>query len=191
MMVLAAGAAGYMIARQLQSPAPSLQSGTALPQPRPMPQFELEDHQGAPFGNTQLSGKPSLLFFGFTHCPDVCPTTLALMAQLAREPALKDLRQIFVTVDPDRDNREMLQRYVDAFGGGMIGIRGEDAALKPLLEGIGVAHMKQPLPGGGYTVDHSATLFYIDRTGHLAAVFSPPFSLDALRADLAVMLGVR
>jgi len=186
--MLAAAAAGYIVSRQLQHPLPVLQSGTALPQPRPLAAFQLENQDGAPFGNAQLAGEPSLVFFGFTHCPDVCPTTLALMAQLAREPSLHGLRMIFVSVDPARDDQRMLRQYVQAFGGGITGLRGNDAALDPLLRGLGVARAIQPLPGGDYTVDHSATLFYTDRSGRLAAIFSPPFSLPSLRADLAALL---
>jgi len=186
--MLAAAAAGYIVSRQLQHPLPVLQAGTALPQPRPLASFQLENQDGAPFGNAQLAGQPSLVFFGFTHCPDVCPTTLALMAQLAREPSLRGLRMIFVSVDPARDNQQMLRQYVEAFGGGITGLRGNDAALDPLLHGLGVARAIQPLPGGDYTVDHSATLFYTDRSGRLAALFSPPFSLASLRADLAALL---
>ncbi len=188
LMMLAAAAAGYMVARQLQRGAPELNSGTALPQPRAIASFSLQDHRGAPFGNAQLRGGPSLLFFGFTHCPDVCPTTLALMAQLARDPDLAQLRMLFVTVDPKRDDALTLQRYVTAFGGNLTGLRGEDAALDPLLTSVGAARNIQPLPGGDYSVDHSATLFYLDKQGRLTAVFTPPFALDALRMDLLTLL---
>ncbi|HYP79962.1 MAG TPA: SCO family protein [Steroidobacteraceae bacterium] len=190
-MVLAAAAAGYMVARQLQHQVPALQSGTALPQPRSLARFELTDHHGRPFGPEQLAGKPSLVFFGFTHCPDVCPTTLALMAQLAREPAVEGLRMLFITVDPARDDQAALRAYVEAFGPQLVGLRGEEAALDPLLRGIGVARSIHALPGGDYTVDHSATLFYLDRDGRLAAVFTPPFALAPLRADLIALLRQR
>jgi len=188
LMMLAAAAAGYIVARQLARGVTELQSGTTLPQARALVSFSLTDHQGNGFGNAQLQGKPSLLFFGFTHCPDVCPTTLALMAQLARDPALSALRMVFVTVDPGRDDQLTLQRYVNAFGGNLIGLRGEDAALDPLLHSIGAARNVQPLAGGDYSVDHSATLFYLDAQGRLAAVFSPPFAPEALRADLLTLL---
>jgi len=191
LMMVAAAAAGYMVARQLQHQVPALQSGTALPQPRALARFELTDHRGHAFGTDQLTGMPSLVFFGFTHCPDVCPTTLALMAQLSREPALSGLRMLFITVDPARDDQAALQAYVEAFGPRLTGLRGEDAALDPLLQGIGVARSIHPLTGGDYTVDHSATLFYLDQNGRLAAVFTPPFALASLRADLIALLRQR
>ncbi len=93
-----------MVSRQLARPLPQLESGTALPRPRALQPFALTDQQGRAFGNAELNGHPSLLFFGFTHCPDICPTTLALMAQLKRTAALATLQMIFVTVDPQRDD---------------------------------------------------------------------------------------
>jgi len=187
-MMLAAAAAGYMVARQLEHGVPELKSGTALPQPRAVADFSLHDQHGVAFGNAQLRGAPSLLFFGFTHCPDVCPTTLALMAQLTRDPGLARVRMVFVTVDPKRDDQLTLQRYVTAFGGNLTGLRGQDAALDVLLNSVGAARSIQPLPGGDYAVDHSATLFYLDAKGRLAAVFTPPFALEPLRADLLTLL---
>lgn len=186
-MILAAAAAGYMVARQLQDDLPALVAGTRLPQPRPVADFSLQDHTGAAFGARQLAGQPSLVFFGFTHCPDVCPTTLALMAQLAREPKLAALRLVFVTVDPHRDDAATLASYVRAFGPSITGVRGEDPQLDPLLKSLGVARSVQQLAGGEYSVDHSAALFFVDARGRLAAVFTPPFSFPALRDDLVTL----
>jgi protein SCO1/2 len=187
-LLLAAAAAGYMVSRQLSYQPPQLTVGTAMPEARPVPAFQLHDHNGAAFGNAELAGRPSLLFFGFTHCPDVCPTTLALMAQLVRDPALSALRPVFVTVDPDRDDQQALAQYVAAFGGGITGLRGTEAELAPLLNGLLVAHAILPLPGGGYTVDHSASLYFLDTSGAWSAVFTPPFSLPALKQDLTTLL---
>jgi len=179
-----------MVARSLHQELPELASGTALP-PRPVTAFSLTDQDGAAFGNSQLAGKPSLLFFGFTHCPDVCPTTLALMAQLHRDAALQGLQMVFVTVDPGRDDALTLRRYVDAFGGGFTALRGEDAALQPLLTSLGVARAVQPLAGSAYSVDHSATLFYLNERGALSAVFTPPFEYQSLGADLQALISSR
>jgi len=187
-MILAAAAAGYMVSRQLARAVPQLASGSTLPQPRQLPQFALTDHEGAPFGKAQLAGKPSLLFFGYTHCPDVCPTTLAQMAQLRRHPELSGLRLVFVTVDPARDDAQALRQYVNAFGEGFTGVRGEDAALEPLLQGLMVAHSTQPLPGGGYTVDHSAALYYLNARGEWSAAFTPPFDPGLLAQDISTLL---
>lgn len=188
-LLLVAAAAGYMVSRQLAREAPpQVATGTLMPQPRALPAFRLTDHNGAAFGNEQLAGRPSLLFFGFTHCPDVCPATLAVMAQLLREPALSQLSMVFVTVDPERDDIASMAQYVNAFGGGITGLRGEEEELAPLLAGLGVAHGKVPLPGGGYTVDHSAALFYLNERGHWTAAFTPPFDYANLRDDLAALI---
>jgi protein SCO1/2 len=187
LVVIAAALGGYMVARQLHHGPPVLQAGTALPQARPVVAFTLTDHAGQQFDNARLRGAPSLVFFGFTHCPDVCPTTLALMAQLQRDPALQKLRMLFVTVDPDRDDQTTLQHYVDAFGGGLIGLRGDDRNLDALMQSLGAVRSLQPLPGGSYSVDHSATLFFLDGRGELAAVFTPPFQLPQLRGDLTAL----
>ena len=188
LLVLAAALAGYMVSRQLAHDAPTLRSGTAWPTPRPVAGFTLTDHHGARFGNAELAGKPSLVFFGFTHCPDVCPTTLALMAQLQRETALTPLRMLFITVDPDRDDQQSLQRYVEAFGGGLTGLRGEDAALDALLRNLGGIRRVQPRAGADYAVEHSATLYYINARAALSAVFTPPFDYPSLRGDLSGLI---
>lgn len=177
-----------MVARSLQVGARQLASGTALPQARPVAAFSLTDQDGVAFDNSRLNGAPSLLFFGFTHCPDVCPTTLALMTQLHRDPALQALRMVFVSVDPGRDDALTLRHYVEAFGGGFTAVRGEDAALDPLLQNLGAVRSVQPLAGSDYAVDHSATLFYVDGKGALSAVFTPPFDYARLRTDLLALV---
>lgn len=159
-----------------------------LEQPRALPAFSLTDQEGKAFGNAELAGRPALVFFGFTHCPDICPTTLAIMAQLRREPALASVRPVFVTVDPQRDDVASLKQYVGVFDGEMMGLRGEAAELDPLLRGLGVAHAIQQLPGGGYTVDHSAALYYLNARGQWSAIFTPPFDLPVLRTDLAALI---
>jgi len=188
LLIVAAALAGYIVARSLQVGAPQLASGTALPQARPVAAFSLADQDGVVFDNSRLTGAPTLLFFGFTHCPDVCPTTLALMTQLHRDPALQALRMVFVSVDPGRDDALTLRHYVEAFGGGFTAVRGEDAALDPLLQNLGAVRSVQPLAGSDYAVDHSATLFYINSQGALSAVFTPPFDYARLRADLLALV---
>jgi protein SCO1/2 len=186
---LAAALAGYMVSGRLgQVAPPALVSGTALPAPRPVASFSLTDQQGKPFGSAELAGRPSLMFFGFTHCPDVCPTTLALLAQLHREPQFARLRVVFVTVDPKRDDQPTMKQYVEAFDGNITGLTGSEAALAPLEKNLNVVHAIQPLPGGDYTVDHSATLYYINAHGALSAVFTPPFDIAKLRTDLSTLL---
>jgi protein SCO1/2 len=149
--------------------------------------FTLSDQDGRPFDQARLTGAPSLLFFGFTHCPDVCPQTLALLAQLDHDPPLAALRTLLVTVDPERDDVASMKRYVGAFSPRMTGLTGADEQIDALMRSVGAARARVPLPGGGYSVDHSATVFLIDRDGRLVAVFTPPLKLPALRADLLAL----
>ena len=153
-------------------------------QPRPLPQFHLKDLSGADFDLERLRGHPTLLFFGFTNCPDVCPTTLATLAQVQRAPPLPGAQVLFITIDPERDSAASLQVYLGAFSSSFIGARGDARALAPLLHSLGAIAMRENLPDGSYTMDHSATLYLLDRAGRLVAVFSPPFSAPKLSADL-------
>ncbi len=188
-IVLAAALAGYMVSGWLgQVQPPTLVSGTAMPAPRRVAAFKLTDQLGKPFGNAELAGTPSLMFFGYTHCPDVCPTTLALLAQLHREPQFAKLRVVFVTVDPERDDQSTMKQYVEAFNGNITGLTGSEAALAPLEADLKVVHATQALPGGDYAVDHSSTLYYINARGALSAIFTPPFAIAKLRTDLSALL---
>lgn len=186
-MLLSLGAvaiiAGAMLARLLSGPVP-LASGTWLPRARPLAEFHLHDLSGRDFSRDNLRGHPTLLFFGFTNCPDVCPTTLAMLAQLQRQPPLPGAEVVFVSIDPQRDSAALLQVYLGAFSKDFIGLRGDQAALAPLLKSLSAIAVRENLPGGGYSMDHSATLYLLDRDARLVAVFSPPFSASALATDL-------
>jgi protein SCO1 len=184
-LALAAALAGALVARRMGNSPVEMSGGTWLPQSRAVPAFELTDQDGTEFGLPRLAGAPSLLFFGFTHCPDVCPTTLALLAQLDADPPVADLRTVLVTVDPERDDVASMKRYVGAFSPRMVGLTGKDEQIDRLLKSLGAARFKQPVAGGGYLVDHSATVYLLDRDARLVAVFTPPLELSSLRADLA------
>jgi protein SCO1/2 len=179
-----AAVAGAWFAHSLDQP-PVLASGTWLDRPRGISRFELHDDQGRPFDNDRLNGAPSLLFFGFTNCPDVCPTTLASLAEVLRAKPLRGLKVLFVSVDPERDTPAVLHRYLAAFGGDFTGLTGSLTALAPLARSLSVAYERVPLPDGGYTMDHSAALYLIDPKGRFVAVFTPPFSSRAIAEDLA------
>jgi protein SCO1/2 len=180
---LLAVAGGALLAHWLGG-AVTLQSGTWLPRPRSVAEFHLQDVAGRDFDLDSLRGHPTLLFFGFTNCPDVCPTTLATLAQLQRSPPLADAQVVFVSIDPQRDTPTAIKTYLDAFSDRFVGVRGDPGALAPLLRSLNAIAVRDPLPGGGYTMDHSATLYLLDHRGRLVAVFSPPFSAPALAADL-------
>lgn len=129
-------------------------------------------------------GHPTLVFFGFTHCPDVCPTTLVKLAAVKRTGALPDLRVLFVSVDPARDTPAVLASYVHAFDPDFLGATADSATITRLAQKFGVAVARVDLPGGDYTMDHSATVFLLNRRGEIAAVFTPPFEVAPLAEDL-------
>lgn len=180
----AAVIAGVLLARMLGNAGVPLQSGTWLPQPRALAPFHLSDLSGRDFSLESLRGHPTLLFFGFTSCPDVCPTTLATLTEVQRGAPLPGTRVVFVSIDPERDSASNLQVYLGAFSKDFIGARGDQAALAPLLRSLGAIAVRQNLPDGSYTMDHSATLYLLDTRAQLVAVFSPPFSAPKLTADL-------
>jgi protein SCO1/2 len=175
---------GFWVARQVDSSAPQLASGTWFPTARPIGALALTAHTGRAFGAADLAGHPTLVFFGFTHCPDVCPTTLVKLAQVKRSGALPDLRVLFVSVDPQRDTPAVLASYVHAFDPDFIGATGDAAEIARLAQKFGVAVARVALPGGDYTMDHSAAVFLLDRRGEIVAVFTPPFEVAPLAADL-------
>lgn len=165
--------------------------GTVLNPPRPLEDFTLTDHTGAPFSLSDLRGRPALVFFGFTNCPDICPTTLgefkrvkSLLGRDADEVAF-----VFVSVDPQRDTPERLAEYVGAFDPAFIGLTGDDAALRPIAQEFGVYYQAVPLEGSetAYTVDHTASSFALDREGRLAIVFSYGTPPDAIAQRLRAL----
>jgi protein SCO1 len=192
-VAIVAVAAGMLLARALttrasQATRAPLASGTLLTPARPLPEFALIDHAGQPFGPDRLRGRWSLLFFGFTSCPDVCPTTLALLAQVEKQlsdlPAEERPQVILVSVDPQRDTPEQLASYVRFFSPSFIGVTASQVSIKEFTRSMGVPVAITPTGEGRYTVDHSAAVFVIDPAGELRALFSPPHSPDALAADL-------
>jgi protein SCO1/2 len=180
---LCAALGGFWLARQLDRGSPQLASGTWLPQAKPIADFQLTDTDGRPFTRRELARSPALVFFGFTHCPDVCPTTLLKLAQIEKRAAISHLRVLFITVDPQRDTAPALGTYVHAFDPQFLGLTGEPQAIARVAANFGVAMNRIPLPGGDYTMDHSAVVFLVD-DGLIRAVFTPPFDVAALGADL-------
>jgi protein SCO1 len=180
----ACAAGGAWVAWQHDSSAVALASGTWLPQPRNIEPFTLTDHTGAPFSLEQLRGRPSLVFFGFTHCPHVCPTTLAKLVQVKRDSGIRDLRVILVTVDPERDTPAALATYLGNFDPEFVGLTGDQRVIEALAKDLSVAMARTELPGGTYTMDHTAAVFLVDARGALVAVFTPPIESPKVAADL-------
>jgi len=190
-IAVVAALAGVYVARMLNQPAvPSLESGTSLPQARVLPDFNLVDTQGRAASPAALRGHPTLVFFGFTHCPDVCPTTLALLANVQKQavqqhPAMAGIKVALISVDPERDTPEQLGSYIASFRGDLIGLTGSASEIVKATRAFGVAAARVDLGGGNYTMDHSAAVFALDSQARIVAVFTPPLSAAALARDLA------
>ena len=146
--------------------------------------FRLVDQNGQAVTDRDLKGEPYVVFFGFTHCPDVCPTTLMKLAQVRKRAGLEGLRVLFVSVDPQRDTAALLGLYLHAFDPAFLGLTGDPEPILTLAANFGVAASRVQLPGGDYTMDHSAVLFLLDARARIAAIFTPPFEVPALAADL-------
>ena len=156
--------------------------GLLWPDPPALPALNLLRDDGTAFHLADLRGKWSLLFFGFTHCPDVCPITLAILAEvhtaLKKSPNYAGSGQvIFVSVDPQRDTPAQLAKYVHYFHKDFIGVTAGEAELKPLTRALGVLFMKVTQGGPDYSIDHSAGVFFIDPAGRLVSVLTPPHTV--------------
>ncbi len=148
--------------------------------------FTLTGSDGRPFSSSRLAGKPYALFFGFTHCPDVCPTTLARLVRLrgALGKGENSFAIVLVSVDPERDTPAAMARYAGLFGTPVFALTGSPAAVDRVKQQYGVYSAKVPQAGADYNVDHTATVFLIDRTGKFAATIAPNEGDDAARAKL-------
>lgn len=186
--VIAAVAVGAGLAlRERAAAPPALRAGTALPEPRALPDFAFTDQSGRPFGPDGFKGHWSLVFTGFTNCPDLCPTTLALMADLRRRLAREDIRFVFVSVDPERDTPEVMARYLAHFDSAIVGATGPRPEVERFTAGLGLAQVRNPGVGDEYTVDHSTAFVLVDPDGRLAGYFQAPHEAGALAADLAAL----
>jgi protein SCO1 len=188
-VAIVAIASGMLLSRALldRTAGPTLAKATLLEPARPLPPMSFVDEQGQPFGLERLRGHWSILFFGFTHCPDVCPTTLALLAQVEKQltdlPTEQRPHIVLMSVDPERDTPEQLAKYVKSFSPTFTGVTGEQAAMHEFALQLGVPVAITPLSGGGYTVDHSAAIFVIDPSGSLRALSSTPHNAPIIASD--------
>lgn len=185
---ISAVAAGVWVAKALFKPEIVETDATVFQIPRPIIEFDLLDHHGEPFVRSNLDDQWTLAFFGFTHCPDICPTTLFLLSQskklLSDLPSQQQPVIAMFTVDPARDTPEQLADYVPHFGGDITGVTGPLPAIQSLTESLGVAYAYTPDGNGGYTVDHTASIFLISPDAQLKAVFTTPHESDTIARDL-------
>jgi len=151
--------------------------------PRIIPEFNLIDQQGQAFTKEQLKGQWTLVFFGFTTCPDICPTTLASLSKVYGKlnDDIRDKTQIvLLSVDPARDTPEKLEEYVGFFNKNFVGVTGDFFEVKSLADKLNVAFNKV-VTGDDYTIDHSAHLVLINPYGDYHGIFKPPFELARLK----------
>ncbi len=149
--------------------------------------FTLVGSDGRPFSSQRFAGRPHVIFFGFTHCPDVCPTTLARLVQLRRQlgEGADAFDIVFVSVDPERDGPEEVGKYAQLFGEPVIGLTGSPAQIEQVKKQFGIYSAKAPDGSGGYSVDHTATVLLFGRDGKFDSTISPEEgdapALDKLR----------
>ncbi len=148
--------------------------------------LDLQDQNGKPFSDARMRGQPFLIFFGFTHCPDVCPTTLFDMSQMMKAlgPDAGRAGVLFITVDPDRDTAQVLKDYMSNFDPHLLGLTGTQAQINAGIKEYRVYAKKVPLENGDYTMDHTATVYLMDKDGHFIAPFNMKRTPEAEAADL-------
>lgn len=153
--------------------------------------FQMRDAAGASVSERDLVGRPSVLFFGFTHCPDICPTTLGDIAawRAALGPAGARLQIFFVTVDPERDSPEDLSAYVALFDPSIRALTGSAAELAAMAKAWRVQYRRVALSGGGYTMDHTATLYLVGADGRFAGAIDPQEREESALPKLRRLLG--
>lgn len=131
--------------------------------------FQLTTHRGTPFTERDLVGRPFVVFFGFTHCPSVCPTALFELSEILRAigSAADQLTPLFISVDPERDTPEVLSSYLESFDERIVGLTGTTAQVRAAAEAFRASYQKVPLQDGEYTMDHSAIVYLMNRTGRM------------------------
>ncbi len=183
LVLIAAAGLTVLLLRKDELPK---QSQTELPLTSIGGPFTLVGTDGKPFASSKLAGKPFAIFFGFTNCPDVCPTTLARLVKLRRQSGLGEeaFRIVFVSVDPERDGPAEVGAYSKLFDTPVIGLTGSPAQIEQVKKQYAVFSAKAPQEGAEYSVDHTASVFLMDRAGTFVATIAPEESDAAASAKL-------
>jgi len=172
---------------------PQLQQATLLPSPKPVADFNLTSARGEPFTQDNLKGHWTFAFFGYTHCPDVCPTSLAMLARvmdrLKKNPRLDSLpRGLFVSVDPQRDTPATLASYVPYFDPDFTGATGAPEQIMTLTRQLGILYMKTAGNSeNDYLIDHSTAIILFDPDGKFHALFNGPHDADKIASDFLLI----
>jgi len=167
-------------------------AGTPIEPPRELTDFTMTSAAGTPLSLSDLQGRPVLLYFGYTFCPDVCPTTLADFVRVKRdlgEDADK-VAFVFISVDPERDTPEKIANYMRAFDTEFIGLQGNEKTLRRIQFDYGLFYQKSQVPGtsADYLVDHSAAAYLIDQEGRLVMIYAFGTPPEVMRADVRALL---
>jgi protein SCO1/2 len=151
--------------------------------------FSLVGSDGQPFSSAKLNGKPYAIFFGFTHCPDVCSTTLARLVKLRQQLGAGEqpFEILFVTVDPQRDGPSEVGKYAELFNSPIVGLTGSPAQIGQVKKQFGIFSEKVEQPGGDYTVNHTSTVLLFDRGGKFAGTIAPEEQDAAALAKLKLI----
>jgi protein SCO1/2 len=174
--------AGYLLTRKPRTSNNPVQTTELVKFGGP---FTLVGSDGRPFSNAKLNGKPYAIFFGFTHCPDVCPTTLARLVKLRQQlGGERPFEIVFVTVDPERDGPSEVGKYAQLFNSPIIGLTGSPAQVEQVKKLFGIFSKKVEQPGGDYSVNHTSTVLLFDRRGGFGGTISPEEQDGAALAKL-------
>ncbi len=190
-LVIAAFASLYIF-RKEAPPAPEIH-GILLDTPKPLVTFALEDMNGRPFTDQSFLNHWSLVFFGFSSCPDICPLTMSVLNQaidMIKEKGLPIPQVVFVSVDPERDTPEKLKQYVEHFNPNFIGVTGNERQLAEFSRQVGVVFEKVYIDENEYLVDHSGSIALINGNGAIHAIFTPPIDAQNIANDYANIVSV-
>jgi len=201
---------GAMVSRILRTPdssevtkAPSVQESSqslsalqetgvfVRPQAKALAAFELTDEQGQPFGNNHFKGQWNLVFLGYTHCPDVCPTTLALFKQLhasGPDSLLSAVQYVLLSADPERDTSEKLASYLGYFHKDFVGLTGTVADVDRLAKQLNGLFARVPLEDGDYLIDHSANMMIINPAGQYHGFIRQPHSVEQIKSAMLTIM---
>ncbi len=202
LVALLAAGAGLYLSRQVFAPAPQaapalevlkpqMRSVRLITPPRDLPAWSLRLSDGGTVTPASLQGRWTLVFLGFSHCPDVCPTTLAELSKAQKAwaalPEARRPRLLFVSVDPERDTPQIIGDYAHYFHPDTLASSPTPEQLVAFSKALGLLYMKVEEPGGDYSMDHSSTLVLLDPQGRQAGLLSPPLDALAIAADLRLL----
>ena len=187
---------GYYLGNMASGKKPEFKTATVLPKPKALNDFNLTDKNGQPMSLETLKGKWNLVFFGYTYCPDICPTALTSMAEVYKalpDDSRAQAQTLFISVDPKRDTIDHLKKYVEFFNPSFLAATGEDAELRALTKQVGIQYkLHEADQSGNYLVDHGAWLIIINPDGEFHGVISGSHypNPQGMASDIATIIDI-